>query len=211
MNGTRVVALGVLLLLAQPVHAQATCDPTEAATLRAHLERESDRARNWNIIWAAVFGTAAIGSLTVAVTDAIPELTTSMYVSSGKASIGAFGRLILPLRIPLPPIDNDPCVDIANLHKAIKEAARRERGNFYLNHLAGILVNGAGAMIIWKYDTGGKAALSVATGYPVGLLSNYTAPRASWHMYRDADWSVTVTPPQSAANTPWMLTLGGGF
>jgi len=201
-----------LLLLAQPVRAHATCDPAEATKLRANLERESDRARNWNIIWAAVFGTAAVGTFTVAITDALPDLTTGLYVSSGKASVGALGRLILPLRIPVPPVDADPCADIAALHKAIKEAARRERGNFYLNHAGGILVNGIGAAIIWKYSSGSQALLSVATGYPVGLLSNYTAPRASWHMYRDANWSISVTPPQQgAAALPWMLTLGGGF
>src|SRR5262245_60202951 len=109
-------ALVVLLLLAQPVRAHAACDPTEAEQLRAHLERQSDRARNWNIIWGAVFGTAAIGTFTVAVTDAIPDLTPGLYASSGKATIGALGRLILPLRIPVPPVDADTCTEIANLH-----------------------------------------------------------------------------------------------
>jgi hypothetical protein len=201
-------ALIIVLLLAQPVHAQTACD-SEAAELRAHLEGESNHARKWNVVWAAVFSAAAVGSFTVAVINPLPDLQVGLYTSGGKASIGALGRLILPLRISVPPPTGDACTDVAALRKAIALAADHERGNFYLNHVAGILVNGAGAAIIWKYSTGGQALLSMATGYPVGLISNYTAPRASWHLYRErkVTWTTTLT----LADDGWLFGVAGAF
>lgn len=198
----------VVLLWGQPVRAHAACD-SEAAELRAHLEREASHARKWNLAWAAIFGAAAIGSATVAVLDPFPELQVGLYTSAGKASVGALGRLILPLRIAVPAATGDACTDVAALRKAIALAAKRERGNFYLNHIAGILVNGAGAAVIWKYSTGSQALLSMATGYPVGLLSNYTAPRGSWHLYRERGltWSATI----SAHAHGWSIGIGGAF
>jgi hypothetical protein len=200
-------ALVVLLLLAQPVRAQSTCDPQEVAELRTHLENESRKAHKWNVAWAAIFGTAAVGSAVVAVINPLPDLQNGLYVSAGKATVGALGRIVLPLRIPLPDATGDACTDLALLRKAVAEAARREKGNFYLNHAGGLVVNAAGAVILWKYGTLGQAGLSVATGYPVGLLSNYTAPRGSWHLYREraSTWNVGVVPQQNA----WLLTVGG--
>jgi hypothetical protein len=195
--------------LAQPP-PPTTCDPAEAAELRAHLERESHKAHVWNVSWAAIFGGAAIGSLAVGLANPFPKLQTGLYVSAGKAAIGAGGRLILPLRIPIPPPNSDVCADIEALRTAVKVAAKREKGNFYLNHVAGILVNGGGALIVWKYGTGGQALLSIAIGYPVGLLSNYLAPRNSWHYFREHDWTITVQP-QAQPQSPgaWLLTVGG--
>ena len=184
-----------------------SCDPAEAAELRTLLERDRRHAKKWNLAWAGIFGGAAVGSLAVGIANPFPDLQTGLYVSAGKAGIGALGRLILPLRIPLPPPNSDVCADVEALRKAVALAAKREKGNFYLNHIAGILVNGGGALIIWKYSSGGQALLSVAIGYPVGLLSNYTAPRSSWHYFRDHNWTVSVQPaPQQGA---WLLTLGG--
>jgi hypothetical protein len=203
-------ALLVVLLWAQPVRAQTACDPAEAAELRAHLEQQASHARKWNIAWAITFGGAAVGSAAVALANPFPELQTGLYVSAGKATIGALGRVILPLRIPLPPPNADACADVAALRKAVAVAAKRERGNFYLNHVGGILVNGGGAAIIyWKTDSIGQALLSVAIGYPVGLLSNYTAPRGSWHLHRERapTWTATVIPHQHG----WTAGVAGTF
>jgi hypothetical protein len=193
----------------QPAPVATTCDPAEATELRAHLEQQARHARNWNLIWGAIFATSAAGSAAVGYINPAPELQVGFYTSAGKASIGALGRFILPLRIPVPPPNPDVCADVAALHKAIALAAKREKGNFYLNHIAGILVNGAGALIIWKYADGGQALLSVATGYPVGLLSNYTAPRGSWHLYRERQttWTTTVVRHEHG----WTLGIAGSF
>ena len=187
------------------------CDPHEAAELRALLEREKRRANKWNLAWAGIFGGAAVGSFAVGLANPFPDLRTGLFVSAGKATIGSLGRIILPLRIPVPAPNSDPCVDVQALREAVRIAAKREKGNFYLNHVAGILVNGAGALIIWKYSTGGQALLSVAIGYPVGLLSNYTAPRGGWHYFRDHNWTVTVQPQPQTPTQPsaWLISVGG--
>jgi hypothetical protein len=187
--------------------APSSCDLAEAADLYAHLDRESTRARNWNITWGVIFGGASLGSLGAAVSGKLPNLETGLYVSAGKAGIGALARLILPLRIPVPALTGDACTDVAALRKALEHAARRERGNFFLNHAGGIAVNTAGALIIWKYEGWGQALLSVALGYPIGLISNYTAPRASWHRYRERTWGAGVVPQQ----TGWLVVAGGSF
>jgi hypothetical protein len=222
-----------VILLAQPVLAQSpsdevlekageagthadrapaatACDPAEAAELRGHLEQQARHAHKWNVAWAITFGAAAVGSAAVGLANPFPELQTGLYVSAGKASIGALGRVILPLRIPVPDANADACADVAALRKALALAAKRERGNFYLNHVGGILVNGGGAAIIyWKTDSISQALLSVAIGYPVGLLSNYTAPRGSWHLYREREstWTATVIPHEHG----WTLGVAGAF
>ena len=206
-------ALVVLLLLVRPAAAQnvppaaapSTCDPAEAASLRAHLEHEQHSAKRWNVVWGAIYGGLAVASFGVAIADPFPDQTPGFYVGGTKSAIGALSRVITPLRIPVPPIDADVCTDIANLHKAVKTAARHERGNFYLNHFGAIFLNGAGGMILWHYSDGKKALINAVTGYPVGLLSVYTAPRGSWHLYRDSQWSVGVVPQQGA----WLVTVGG--
>jgi hypothetical protein len=194
-----------------PAPVMSACDPAEAAELRALLERDVRWAKKWNLVWASIFGASAVGSFAVGLANPFPELRTGLYVSAGKATIGALGRIILPLRIPLPAANSDTCADIEALRKAVAVAAKRERGNFYLNHVAGILVNGGGALIVWKYGTSGQALLSVAIGYPVGLLSNYTAPRSAWHYFREHNWTVTVQPTQSGGpqQHAWLLTIGG--
>ena len=190
-----------------PAPIVGACDASEAAELRAHLEAERRRARKWNFAWAGIFGAASISTLAFGLSGQVPDLETGLYVSSGKAGIGALARLILPLRIPVPDPLPDPCAEVASLRKALALAAKRERQNFFLNHIGGILVNGGGALIIWKYQSGGQALLSVAIGYPIGLLSNYTGPRRSWHRYRERTWSVGVAPTQ----TGWLVGAGGTF
>jgi hypothetical protein len=221
------------MLLAQPVLAQSAgdevleqagaagadanatlpasaCDPAEAAELRAHLGGQASHARKWNIGWAVAFGTAAVATGTVGFINPLPDMQTGLYVSAGKASIGALARLILPLRIPLPEASADACADVAALRKAVALAAKRERGNFYLNHIGGIVVNGGGAAIIyWKTDSIGQALLSVAIGYPIGLISNYTGPRGSWRLYRERKqtWTTAVIPHEHG----WTLGVAGTF
>lgn len=201
----RAAALVVLVGLVRQAAAQSACDPHEVEELRAHLVDESHRASRWNLTWGILFSTAAVGSAVVGYINPLPDLQDAMYVSAGKATIGALGRWVVPLRIDVPDATGDTCADLALLRRALRTAAKRERGNFYLNHLGGILVNGAGAAILWSRRSMSDGLLSVATGYPVGLLSNYMAPRNSWHRYRERDWSIAIVPRHDA----WLVTIGG--
>lgn len=199
--------LGAVPAAAQtaPAAGPKTCDPREAEELRTHLTQAERRASQWNFAWRLTFTAAAVGSTAVAVADPFPELTTGLYVSGGKAAIGAAARWILPLRIGVPAPSADTCADVAALRKAVATAAKRERGLFYMGHIGGILVNLGGAAIIWQQESFGQALLSVAVGYPVGLLSNYTMPRGSWQLHRERSWTVGAMPQRGG----WLVTLGG--
>jgi hypothetical protein len=185
-------ALILCLLLARVAHAD--CDLNEAALLRAHLADEAHRAAVWNWSWRIAFSTAALSTLGVALANPLPDYRDGLYVSAGKAGLAAAARWILPLRIDEPPPNADPCADLAALRDAVRRAAKHERREFWLNHIGGILVNGAGAVILTERRSLGQGLLSVAIGYPIGLLSNYTMPRNSWHVWRDSAWTVAVVP-----------------
>ena len=182
------------------------CDAREAEELRTHLAHASRRASKWNLAWQVTFTAASVGSFAVAIADPLPKYTDGLYVSGGKAAIGALARFVLPLRIEVPEPNADTCADLVALRKAVTQAAKRERGLFYTGHIGGLLVNLGGAAIIWYRSGLGQAAISVAVGYPVGLLSNYTMPRGSWQLFRDRQWSAGVVPQQGGG---WLVTLGG--
>lgn len=192
-------------LIPAEVTPAPACDAREAEELRAHLEDEQRRAKRWNMTWAVTFGAAAVGSFALGYANPFPSMRDGLFVSAGKASIGALGRIILPLRIGVPAPTGDTCADLAALRDALRAAAKKERGNFYLNHAGGLLVNAAGAAIIWYRGSASQALISVAVGYPVGLLSNYLAPRNSWHLHRERTWTVGVVPHEHA----WLATVGG--
>jgi len=200
----RIVAL-VVLLCARVAFAQEPCDPQEAAELRAHLEKTQRRAGHWNFAWRLTFTGAAVGTLAVGLANPFPELRDGLYVSSGKATIGALARWILPLRVRVPAANSDVCADVAALRKEITRVAKKQRELFFVGHAGGILVNGAGAAIIYYRSGLGQALLSVAIGYPIGLLSNYTMPRSTWQLWRERNWTVTVTPTAHA----WLVGISG--
>lgn len=206
-----VRVLLVLAFLMRTAHA-TPCDPAEAATLREHLRVERHEAREWNLAWRVSFTVAALGSGAVAVSGSFPALRIGLYASATKATIGALARWIMPLTIHVPAPDADTCADLAALRKEVARVGKKERALFWTGHLGGMLVNLAGAAYIWKYDTGGKALLSIAVGYPVGLLSNYTMPRDSWHLYRrqSPEWTVTtVAALPLREGGGWMLGVAG--
>lgn len=204
-----VGVIGSVLAIAPAVaRAQPACDAREAEELRAHLAHEARRAAQWNLVWRVGFTAAAAGSFAVAIVDPVPEYRDSTYVSGGKAAIGALARWVMPLRVEVPEPGLDTCADLVALRKAVAQAAKRERDLFYMGHVGGLLVNLGGAAIIWQRAGFGQAALSVAIGYPIGLLSNYTMPRRSWQLVRDRSWTAGVVP---APGGGWLVTVGGAL
>ena len=201
-----------LAFLVRSAHA-SECDPAEVSALREHLTAQSDKANTWNWVWRLTFTGAAVATGVVGALDTFPSLKYGLYASSGKAAIGALARWILPLRIEVPAASADACTDLAALRKEIKRVAGKERSLFWMGHIGGILVNLGGAAYVWYEDGFGKAALSVAVGYPVGLLSNYTMPRGTWHLYRErsSSWTTTATVTVLPTQTGWQLALVGTF
>lgn len=192
----------------------------EATELREHLEGQASKANTWNWAWRGIFTGAAVATGVLGAIDPVPEwnLKYGLYGSAGKAGVGALARWILPLRIHVPDASGDACTDVAALRKEIKRVAKKQKGLFWMGHIGGLLVNLGGAAYVYYYDGLGKAGLSIAIGYPVGALSNYTMPRGSWKLYREREsaWSqaaasatVTVTP--TSDRTGWTFGLAGSF
>jgi hypothetical protein len=195
----------MLLLCLLPRAGRADC-AKQAGDLRAHLIDARHNAGTWNAVWRWGYTAGAVGSFALAATDALPSLTDGLYVSGGKATIAALSRWVMPLRVHVPDQLPDACADLAALHLELAKVAKQERGMFFLTHVGAIVLNGIGAAILWKYDDGRQAALSFAGGYPIGLISNYTMPRASWHHERDHDWTVTITPTHEGG---WFAGVAG--
>jgi hypothetical protein len=205
-----VLVVALALAFGGRVASAADCDPAEAAELRAHLASQRKKADRWNSVWRWTFTGASAATFGLAIANPFESLQAGLYASGGKAAIGALARWILPLRVNVPAETSDPCADVLALRKEIRRVGKKERGLFYMGHFGGILVNLGGAAYVWKADSGSKALLSIAVGYPVGLLSNYTMPRGAWHKYREASWTIPVVTA-APHKDGWIVSLSGAF
>jgi hypothetical protein len=131
-------------------------------------------------------------------------------VSSGKAALAAGNRFVFPLHVHMPADSGDACVDLAALRAEVRRVGAKEKQFFWMGHLGGLAVNLGGAALLWYRGSFTQAAISVAVGYPVGLLQNYTMPRGAWHRARDAGatWDVTVLPTEDGG---WVAGVAGSF
>jgi hypothetical protein len=179
--------------------ARAEC-VEEARELRAHLTRESRNAGTWNTAWAIGFGAAAAGQLGLVAAELNPIGTyddafeEQMYVGAAKASLGLAVRVVLPLKIHVPPAHADACVDAKQLRAAITKAGTKEKRSVILTLLGGTAVNLAGSALLWHRHDLKTAASSFATGAVVGPISAWTQPRRSWKLskQRRVDWQAGI-------------------
>jgi hypothetical protein len=146
----------------------AHAGPNDA--LCARLRREHDRAWRWNAGWGIGLGVAAIAQAGVAPLIGDREQRDTLYVGAVESAIGAASSVVTPLSI------DATCTDAG-----LVDAGRRERNAFYLNHIGGLLVNLAGAIVLAHYTTIGNGALAFGVGYSIALVRTYTAPRWAWH------------------------------
>lgn len=212
----RVVASLVFAFVTSGV---ASADPSspceqEATELYKHLELESDRARRWNTIWAFLFGAAVIGQVAFVIGEVNPtgddydqDAKETLIVGASKATLAVGSKVILPLRIRVPPRGSDACADVKSLRSALADAAKREERSFWLTHLGGMAINLAGATILTIRRSFKVGGISFAVSYPVGPASAYTQPRRSWKLYRDKQpqWVVGAT----ATGDGGQLWIGG--
>lgn len=141
----------------------------DCASVRAHDEAV---AKRWNLDWGLAFTGATIIQAAGALTPVNDRERDVLLVGAAKSGLGALSHAILPLVIP----------DTGNCAADLREAAKREKATFWLSHIGSIGVNLAGALVLWKLHSFSDAAVSVAIGYPVGLLHAYTSPRRAWHV-----------------------------
>ncbi len=203
----RVRLLILLAIASVPLRAAgAPCNDSSA--LRADLEREATRADRWVLAWRIVYTALAAGELGVAASGVADRDTTrSAWVGGAKSTLGALGFWLSPLRIRVPPATGDACFDRAALREAAARAADDERDAFWTAHIGGLIVNAAGAIIVGETTSWRAGLLSFATGYPVGLLSAYTMPRASWGRVREPAWTASVM----ADGQQYRLVVAGAF
>jgi hypothetical protein len=199
-----VILLGVLGL---PLRVAGEPCPDPAA-LRADLEHESARVDRWVLAWRIVYTAAAAGELGIAASGvASHDNTVSAWVGGGKSTLGALGFWVMPLRIMVPPPTGDACYDRAALREAAARAADNERDAFWTAHIGGLIVNAGATLLLAEMTSWKTGLLSFATGYPVGLLSTYTMPRASWGRVREPVWTASVV----ADGRRYGLVVAGAF
>lgn len=199
-----VILLGVLGL-----SLRAAGDPCpDPAALRADLERESARVDRWVLAWRIVYTAAAAGELGIAASGvASHDNTISAWVGGSKSALGALGVWVMPLRIKVPPPTGDACYDRAALREAAARAADDERDAFWTAHIGGLIVNAGATLLLAEMTSWKTGLISFATGYPVGLLSTYTMPRASWGRVREPAWTASVI----ASGRQYGLVVAGAF
>ena len=187
----------VITLVTQTARAECV---EEARELRAHLTRESRNAGTWNTAWAIGFGAAAAGQLGLVAAQLNPIGTyddafkEQMYVGASKATLGLAVRVVLPLKIHVPPPDADACVDVKQLREAIAHAGKKEKRSVILTLLGGTAVNLAGSTLLFYRHDFKTAASSFVTGAIVGPISAFTQPRRSWKLskHRRVEWQAAI-------------------
>jgi hypothetical protein len=186
--------------------AAAGCD-SEARSLRLHLQDADERASLWNNAWRITFAAAAAGQFVIGATrdSEDRDMRDFFYVGGVKASLATLSRLLMPVTVEIPPAAADACGDVRALRLEVENTGRSERQIFWVSHASAILFNTVGAIWLGEKHSWSLGLRSVAVSYPVGLLSTYTMPRASWHLWRDhrATWTVT------AGDDGFLIGFGG--
>lgn len=199
------LVITVMAVLAR-VASAAPCE--DARALRDDLEHESARVDHWVLAWRIAYTAIAAGEFAGAASGAADHDTTqSLWVGGAKSTLGALGFWFSPLRVRVPPPTGEACSDKAALREAAERAAFDERQSFWVAHVGGLIVNAAGMLVLAETASWRTGLLSFATGYPVGLLSTYTMPRASWGRTREAAWTANVV----VTGERYALVVRGSF
>lgn len=199
-----LITLGILVF-ARVAHAEPCSDSSE---LRSELQKESARVRHWKLAWRITYSALAVGQLAIAASGAADrDNTRSLWVGGVKASLGAIGAFASPLHIDVPPPSGDACDDRSTLRNIAERAAADEREAFWTNHIGALIITAAGAVVVSELVSWKAGLLSIATGYPVSLLSTYTMPRASWGRVREPVWTATIV----SGPGQYSFVIGGSF
>jgi len=203
----RAVVLALVCLL-RTAHA-ADC-ASESSGLRSHLVREQHRGDAWTLDWRLTFPSATAASLSFGLLTSSDYLREGAYVSAGKAGLATLTRWIFPLHVRMPEETADACVDLAALRKETRRIGTLERRFFWMGHIGGIALNLGGAALLWSRSTLSQGLISIAVGYPVGVIHTYTMPRGSWQRSREAgaSWDVVVLPVERGG---WTAGVAGAF
>jgi len=153
------------------------------------------QAATWNLAWTATFVVAAMGSAgyaALAPGDWLgSDSRAALYVTAGKATVGAIAKRIDPLQIDVERLCHDPHPASARArHALLVEAARHESHALILNIFGGLALNTAGLLYLgYGRDAWQTAWISFGVGTTVSVASTLTAPVQSWLLRRRLDRS----------------------
>ena len=212
----RALVAAIVLLAATAARADAAC-AEQAEELRGFLDQELARADKWDLAWGVAFGTVSTLQTAAAVTRFKPggaEMTddeeATLYVGAAKSFTGFAAHTVTNIRGPLPARHPDPCVDLAQLRKALAKLGKAERQTFWMTHLGGWAVNLAGGAILWRERSFKVGLVSILVSLPIGPLSAYTMPRRAWKRWRNERASWTVNVGRAAhSDDGFVLSIGG--
>jgi hypothetical protein len=194
MRPVRVPLLIMLVVIAFARTADAAPCEGDANELRADLQREAKRTRQWNWAWRIVHTTAAVAQLGLAASgEANRDDTQSLWVGGAKSTLGALNAWFAPPHIEVPVATGDACTDRSMLRGARERNASNERAAFWAAHISGLLVHGIGTLVLAERVSWKAGLQSFALGYPVTLLNIYTMPRASMRRTSERAWTAGVT------------------
>jgi len=209
-------ALAAARVIVAPARIGAAPCPGDAgqraAAVRARLDQQRRAAFRWRVGWAIGFGAASVGQLALDEAGWNPFGTyddgarQSYRVGALKSTIGLAARIVIPMRVPRPPVTGDGCVDLAAAEAARQVAARGQRRSFWLNHVGGLALNLAASAYLVHAASWEDAAISFGIGWSVGLVSVYTMPRGAWRDQRTSvEWQVT---PVTGAGVRGVAVVG---
>ena len=148
--------------------ASAVAAPCDLPYEAAHFHR-------WKLGWTLAYGALSAGQAGLALARWNPlgtydrEFRDTLITGAVKSGLGMLSMLLAP------GIDDaTPC----------EKAGTIERTLFWGGLAGNVIVNVTGGLILAHETTWSTGLVSVALGFPVGLLSTYTLPRGACHAMR---------------------------
>jgi hypothetical protein len=172
----------VAVVLAASSARAEPCDGGEAARIDRLLRADRDDAVVWREAWGAGFFVAAAGQLGASALVDGQAQQDGLEVGAAKASLGALSRLVLPLRVTVPPpATGDACRDLDAARGALRATKKAERRTFWLNLVGGVAVNVAGLLYMGlERDAWREGLIGFGISLPIGAASAFTMPRRAW-------------------------------
>jgi hypothetical protein len=158
----------------------------------AQLAADARPSFLWNTGWGIGLGVSAVGSGVFALKPEWSPIEIDRGLRAGlattaiKSTIGAAGRLVLPLKVRrAPPTTGDACADLAAAEAALAWTAGKQKRTFWLNLLGATALHIGSAVVVGVgYDDWGAAATGFILGGLVTVAIAWTQPRGSWKLHK---------------------------
>ncbi|MCL4558764.1 MAG: hypothetical protein M1491_09110 [Deltaproteobacteria bacterium] len=209
--------------------------PVDGATgriryIQKSLDDGTGRAMLWWYGWVGFYAAATIVPLTAALTSRNGTLQVTGGVSAAESLVGLSGMLVFPftakdaaenLRSMPESTPEEKAKKLLAAETLLRESAEDETtGSSWIQHTLGVLVNAAGALVIWQgyggriRRAGGEpweqALISFVVGTSVSELQIWTEPTKAMADYKDYRDKYPSSGPSPDARL-MVLPLGNGL